>query len=494
MFNLFIALQLDRHFKRQVTLLKILGSSKDYISITELTAISSLSYPTLKKEIDELSDSLKDFISIHFHKSSGYILSFNKDVSLDQLINQLAYQTVVYQVIHSIFHNKSYSLQNMLDLLSISRTSFLRAIHHMNEILQHFQISIQSNPLSFVGEETNIRIMLYGFYASFSDSAIILDSHDENLAIYNSFRQKVTSRPLYFNHFRMSLWFSIMLVRWRNKQFVRLKNNMDEQIIERDVFRIYKEDITAFYNKKFIGASLPYDEVLWFYFSTLATISYSSPFALSDKKYQYRYRQEAREEVLQEISTFIHKLFPDLSLTDEPYIRIEAYLVNMRLLSMITPQSEIIQPDIVDYMKKQYPEIFHICYGLLTELQHDSKELHFHHIEYITASIITIYTSLKSQELKQTKHVLLAIHGPSGFDEYIINRIRGILLPLSPIEFYSETSLFFKEIDVNHMDFIICNYDLHLPKDVACELIRIANIPTEVDWNHLHQISLDYNR
>jgi len=471
-------------------MLKILQASPGGVQVKELSQRLECTPKTVHKEIHLMNAILPEQYALFAFPSAGKVkLTYKKKVSIDTMITMLAKQTLPYQIMNYLLHDKRYTIVQLMKELNVSRTVIFTTLRHMNEILtERYQISISTAPLSFVGKEEDIRFCFFVFYSAFGDNAII-DKDSERAAseLINRSHQ-LGLDCLHFSHFYVTIWLSILKLRWQQRQFVILNEEMETNFADRRNFQLVSAFIKDYY-RSFYSGEIPEGEVIWLYIVSLHCVSYTD--AKEDTKYVYRRKEFP--EVLVTIRQFLGMVFPQEMLENGALGKMEAFLVNVRLLSKMSARFELVAPALHELIKEMHEEHYLQWLECLESLGQDSL-LSFSHPEDLAVSLTVLHVSVLKTEHSKPKHVLFALQGDVGMEEYIAHVVEQLIPKQLLVTYYIEQAVTKEVIQEKGVDLMVCNYDLNLIGETTCPILRLSNIPTLADWRRLQDMVAQLNR
>ena len=482
--SLFLELQIDRQFKRKAALLMHLNDMPDNTSSKRDILIKlHITPPTLLADISVLNKELNDYLHIFSPREGEYQLFLRTGTSLSTVLAQLTKQTVPFQIVNSIFHERKWTFQQALTNLNISRATLTRIIRHMNAVLKRFHVSISSRILRFSGKEEDIRCCLFAFFVNFNSNTIISENVLKDAGKWFDSIQKSNLAYLRYNHYRITLWIAIAQIRWKCKQFVTLNDEIKKIIIRNDEFDYFTRSLRFLFENFSLTSAPLDDEVLWAYITSLHAVSYSTSDSAGENYQHHLFHRYDIPEVFEEIQQFIYRMMPHIRPGDDAYIKIESFLVNTRILSRLSPIYEMTQPTIIQNMKNNHPDVFKKFHQQLKTFSKHGKHLKFHYLEDIAACLTILYiTAIKKARSNRSLNILFAFQGPAGYDEYLMATSKQYFAPQINIQYLFDGEMFDQIDETVKTDLIISNYDLCPPKSMTCPHVRMTNIPTPLDW------------
>ncbi|MBO0462024.1 MULTISPECIES: helix-turn-helix domain-containing protein [unclassified Enterococcus] len=482
--NLPMTLQLDNQFKRQYQILNMVHMNKvNQITINDLSDNLEKSKPTLKKDIEAINLALDAHcISLTIDQKGALSIQYKKALTIDTMITLLAKRTITYQLMDLLLHNVTYSTDELVTALMVSRSTIFKTIRHMNNILKEFNVTITTGPLTLSGSEEDIRFCFFAFYSSFGDSTIIDDDSELDAQYLVKEGHKRDLAFLHFSHFRAALWLSIAKARWKCKKFCNLNRRIKVLIKSSKGFSSLERLLQDYYVSR-SNETLSLNETMWLYLISLHCISYTRQKNLDDGR-SYAFYREENPNIIEAIHRFLTTVFPEKMIEDGSLEKMEAFLVNVRLLSKMSHTYELHSPTMMTQMKERHPEIYQVWYEKLTTLKNNPL-FGFVHIDYIAAALTTFHASLLLKQSHRPLRILFTIQGPPSLDDYILNEIEALFMQRSTVEFQIEQAVTKESIETYQADLVVCNYDLHLIDEHTCQIHRISNIPTIADWRLL---------
>ena len=488
--TLFKSLQLDRQFIRQYDLLMYMYTHKGTQTTQELTCVLEISAPTLRAELSNLRYQLKDHLTIQTVKSGEFALLLSAHTSIHDILRILARQTLVYQIIHQAFYDHKHSMIHMTQILGISRTTYMRVLSHMNTVLRKFHLTLSGGELKFLGREDDIRSFLFHYYVGFGDASIISSTAEQEVKDWMLWSKTVRScRDFRYNHFRAALWLSIVQVRHRAKSFVRMEPSLLHEVQQEKAYSAFHKVAERLLHRYYLSLQIPADEITWMYIVSLHCVTYlpgekhyhsSSPF-MQPLREDRAIRVEARN--LLRTSPF------PIAQTDECFLRLTSFLVNVQALSKLSRNFERCAPSFIYYMRNTYSTVFHGFYRMLLDWTMIGPTLKFDHIESVAACLTTILMTPNKTKHMVPLRVIFALQGSPGYDEYVMEMSKVILSHEIEVYYNYEHIITKEELQRLNVDLIISNFTLHLPASISIPTLRLSYLPTASDWEMLRTMT-----
>ena len=488
--NLFLAMSRDRKFIKKVQLLRTLANAEHSVSIKELITAVDLTPSTIRTEIHTLNDELKAYIDITSPKQGEYLLLFKSNTSIEAIVAELIKEALTFKIIKSLFNNDCFDLYDALDHFSVSRSTYLRTVKSMNEVLTNFNIFIETSTLRFKGKEEDIRVFLFEFFALLGDTQVVSETANEDTSLFLGLIQENIPTPLYYNYFRISLWLSIAKTRWENRCYLEAQFVDLEESVKGSLFFGKFSKVIEYLHFLFNTADyLPKEEYVWAFITSLHCLSYRTPDRLSSIPYDYRYINcEHQPEVRREIQSIIRKFMPNVSEQEDIFLKIEGFLINSHFLSSMSPNYEVITSDFRDFIKTNYESLYVKWLMHLSSVAQKSQLLSYKNIEDLAVCLVSLFLSNSKVNSVKPLKVLFAIQGHAGLDEYIMERAKLYITQNMDVEFFINQPISLEDAEKSDADVVVTNYNAFDYKKIPSHYIHLSTVPTSLDWKILKQL------
>ncbi|WP_179447878.1 helix-turn-helix domain-containing protein [Listeria monocytogenes] len=478
--NIFFALQTDNQFKRQLQLLAYFNKKNKSVSIQQLSRVLSCSPPTLRSTINDLNLILPDQFKIEYKKRKGVKIIHPNYQSIDFAILELAKRTLPFQIINTLFHHQNMSLSKLEEKLFISESVLRSVINQINTVLKNFQISISINKLRFVGEEQDIRYFLYSFYSDFKNHFVEYNQDNPSNKIYMKLLESARQnnlRPMHYNYFQAVTWIQIITQRISSKNFSKLNEKARLIVLEHNSFPPFFKVFNEIFSRMFSNKHVLLEEAMSMYIISLHCIVYSETPADS-----FVYRREESQEIIEKINQFLASILPSELLNVSTTEKIQAFLINLRLLKYISPNFEKVSMPLKKYVKEANPKTYLKWYSYL---KNDWKNIPFpiSHCEDVAVSLTLFHSSIFSAKPLQNIFVLFSFRGESGFADYLVQTSKLILTDNVQAEYFFYEPITKQVIEMKKVDLVVCNYNLPLIENPPCPIVRLSYIPLALEWD-----------
>jgi hypothetical protein len=485
--NLFFTLQENKQFKRQIQILNYLKHAHVPVSTNELARELACSAPTLRSDIHLLNASLPESIQIIWREREGFELQFSDSLSVDSCLAQLAKETIAFQVIDNIFHRNIYSFDHAAELLFISSNTLRRVIHHLNQVLKNYCISISTTHLDFVGEESDIRLFLFSFYSDFRESFIGSSNEELDTESYIELLlsiQKAGLPQLHISHFRAAIWMMVIKNRIYNKKFIALDKKLVKEVCQQKRFHLFYKTFRHSLSYLFAADTHALEEGVWCYLICLHCVSYSESQMMDEEK-QYIYHREVSPQIDEAVTVFLKSIFPEVMFKDDSLKKIRAFLNNLSFLNRLSPQFEQVSFPLKKFIKESNQPVYALWYEQL-QLAVPKQLFPIYHLEDAAVTLTMLHLSLLIKPQKKELRVLFSFQGEAGYDDYLVQSSKQLLTENIAAEYHFEKVITQQMIEEKKIDLVVCNYDL-LVDTFPCKTVHLSYIPTSTEWHFLTQ-------
>lgn len=494
--KLFFMLQKNKQLKRQIQILKYLETTLSTTSIPALARELDCSSPTLRSDISALNMQLPPSAQIVIHAREGIQLIYDKATSVDTHIANLAKQSVAFQIIDNIFHNNIYTFQEATEILYLSKSSLRKFISHINQIMKEFHISISMRSLDFIGKEADIRFFLFVYYCDFRDCFLTYAEDDHYAKDYISLlisARGVKLPRLHFSYFRSTIWLMIIKGRITNQKLITLDKDLIAEFIGEQDFENFNQIYTNFFYNNFSLDEFPVEEAIFSYVVCLHSISYSAAYPKIANAEPHCYCRKTDPRIIEKVNTFLSNIFPKELIGTPALERIQAFLINLRLLTKITSQFELTSYPLQEVIQDSYPELYQAWYALLKKLP---PEVLFpiEHRRDVAVTLTIMQASILSEKKEHKSiFILFSFQGELGYDDILVHDTKALLSDNMKTEYHFEKAVDKDLIEKTQADLVVCNYDLPDIVNCPCPIVRLSYIPTTIDWrilkNKLHDLA-----
>ncbi|MGG5325753.1 hypothetical protein IGJ83_003394 [Enterococcus pernyi] len=458
--------------KRWLTILNFLELS-EVISSTELSKGLGVVERTIIIDVNQVKNEISEYAEITSF-NTGYTLKIKNMEKYLTFKKKLLSQEPLFIILENIFYNNLYSIDEWSDKLYISKTTLVRYLTKVESIFTIYNLSIQYNPLNFVGSEVNIRKFFLDFYyisnytphTIFPDLKVveIAEALFENEQFKNN--TSITSLELayyiYISIERSLRGNNVLLTKESNQIYINNNNNEFEKL---DKY-VYKT-----YNHQLSGDELAY--VYCLYISNRTTnqskeIAFYHQFASSfqiDRLVKNNFNNKL---------IFIENKQLDL-------IFLNSFFLSVKIRHLLSPVYTMNisdhTTDSISYNLVAYENLYMCVQLILEELGIDTYR------KDIISNLLRLKQTLRDIHVKKQKNIVFLLEG----DAFIRQNIEA-----KAIKYFSFHNLFFIDkmyfetfMESNYIDIIVTNYTEYFENISTIKYILFDTIPSLSDWENL---------
>ncbi|EOS8095639.1 helix-turn-helix domain-containing protein [Enterococcus hirae] len=159
MFKTINSLFIEKSFKRELVIVKILIERNTWVSFKELSEINNVVWKTTIRDLENINKTIPRFLEIK-DKAKEVRFSNTGEYCYMDIYSIYLKMSFSYQLFCLLFRNKDINLFKLCDELFISQSHFYKKHHQLKAILPD-GINIDLNSLKVIGDEFKIRKFYY---------------------------------------------------------------------------------------------------------------------------------------------------------------------------------------------------------------------------------------------------------------------------------------------------------------------------------------------
>lgn len=353
---------------RRLEFASILASRKDWVNLGEIANLLDCTERILIEDAVYFRKHFKEFTIETSTKGARII--FNQNSGLKSLYQYMLRNSIAFQLLETLFLNEGQSIAELSNRFYISLSSMYRLIRQVNEDLEHYEFSIETNPSRLSGNETNIRNFFYHYFAqayTFEDWPFT-DINKKSLEKFLNFHISFTHLKndfAYFNKFKIIG--AVNLTRYKNNYFIEtdhINMNLDEVLalkdLYSDLFMEFERDLDITYNTELVL------QLFKNYLQTTFSLSYEN---LTDR---VKTDPQTDEEV-DVISSLLDRIASanNLKIPDKEFLVLA--LRNIAHLDYLEPKPRytLYNQDkfFVEEIAQEFPKFYESVYQAMSELR-----------------------------------------------------------------------------------------------------------------------------
>lgn len=481
----------DKRIKRVVSILGILSLEKFPLTFEELALKLSISVQTIITDIKYIQAILPDEVRVRSTRKVGVLLEVEKGFIITEYIDSISQSSLLFELITQIFNGEKHSFLVWSDKLYISEMSLKRYIKVLKEKLIEFNLSISLNPLNLIGREVDIRYFYYTYFSTASHSKFRPKPNTKHIQVYNQCikeAEEKMSSVLNIDFRNTIFWIMIIQKRIETGHIVELEmKTINENKEIKNYFhfdQIYKKN----FKNIFLIDEINQDESVFAYMVCLNNVIYKEGLLnrIGSK------RTDGIMKLLTE-NTILSNVISALGILNSDQDRFKrlhyAYLVNMTLISEVTPLFQKNSFEIMNYIKKNHNGIFNLW---LIYLKKSTllKKLSISFIEDVCVSLTMISSLFVYNQEVKGKHILFSISGESTYNSYLADLIQIVMPRDINITLVFNSLISRKDLIDLEVDLFVYNHELY-SEDIAeggFHHFHISTIPTDTEWSLLREL------
>lgn len=215
---------LDASSYRRLCLIEQLVSDDKWWTTETLSHLLNCSRRTLISDIQMINNESGEHFFIRTSKQKGVKLIISEFFHMEDIYQDLVKKSLNFQIIKLIIELDVTSNEDLAELLYTSQSSINRNIKQLNVFLAEYELSIQSNPIKFIGSEKQIRYF-YSIFLSEYYMAEIEDFHHPFKEMACNFldqieKERVSEPRSFLTHYKMLIWMIVCSDRIRRGHLI----------------------------------------------------------------------------------------------------------------------------------------------------------------------------------------------------------------------------------------------------------------------------------
>lgn len=389
-------------------------------------------------------------------------------------------------MLSALLDGEEYSIETWCERIWLSERTLRRYLPSLTEVLERYNLTLQLSPfLALIGEEANIRYLYFDYTSQrgWREEDVHLDKTIQKF--YYEFQEAFLTkyqRVLTLDANRAKLWHHVILQRVTKGSFILPRTNVKQKYPMTERFDVFSEIYDQLMKKYFSIETLPYEEHLYAYVVTLASVIYLPP---EGEIYSINLtRKHSYENQYNTIFDFKGSLPLDPSRSKEMYHCVNSFLENLSLLSRVTPLFQRNSFELNQYAQTEFPEIYQSCLAKLkkVELAHDAPLVY---PEDIATNLSLLFSSyLIDTTIENNKKILLSISGEACYVQHLIALLKKRIPGNFDVVWVFNEKITEEYVKREGIDVIIYNHVMLLPIE-DCLNIKVSQFPATGELERL---------
>lgn len=215
---------MDKIIERNITLIKLLYSYNEFVSVGELVKYMGLSSKTIKAELESISEYLRlnNYGFFLIEQESNYYLERKSVNYLDHLLLNINKNSTYFFITSHLFYNKT-NIRDQFNRKYYSVSYFYKSKNKYEETLNRYGLSLSSSPTQLVGDEGVIRFFFYSFYWDNYGKIEWPFTHikkEQSIEIVKSIEDSIQISFTKIEQLKLAYWIAVIVYRTWNQQFI----------------------------------------------------------------------------------------------------------------------------------------------------------------------------------------------------------------------------------------------------------------------------------
>ncbi|WP_010052386.1 helix-turn-helix domain-containing protein [Carnobacterium maltaromaticum] len=467
-------LLIDNSIKRKITILSMLLESKNPISIGLIATKLNITSKTLQLDIADIIANVPNNIQTTTYNN---ILSVekitNNDSGITNYLNELLLDNPLFIIIESIFHGTIKDSFYFAERLYLSESTIKNYLTILKKVLKDYNLTLTYSPIDIVGDEINIRYFYFKYFRYAHPNASQILRNDQYVTMLNVMKSTATEQgiKLNFDYYRLASWLTIVERRIKENKGVHISDEIHFKYSKKDSYLKFKLAIYTHYLSRETPQriDLSESEIMFAYLTRLDAVIYEAhkSFFTDDFFDQLNKFEPLTIEFLQ-ISN------RNLSLNLETGLLFQAYLLNISMLTELTPLFQQIPTKLKNAIEDKHPNIINIWNSIL------KKHTDFNYNYDIAVNL----TLLSETHIRTKRRILFVLTGESTSISYY----KELALKCVPydMEVFFAFNTPLDNTLLEKMNIDLCIYNISPEENLtSSSLYRLSNIPLDSEWDKL---------
>lgn len=483
--KLYMDLVTDKKAIRLIHLIYFLADTSDLLTMDDVAISLGVTKKTLKSDLallQEYSPEIDGFVQV---KKETLIFNRDSTYTIEEILSDIIDQQPLFTLLSALLDGEEYSIETWCDRIWLSERTLRRYLPHLTEVLERYDLTLQLSPyLSLIGEEANIRYLYFDYTSQrgWREEDVHLDEMVQKF--YYEFQEaflKKYQKVLTLDANRAKMWHHVILQRVNKHLYMPQRPDPTQKYPMTDRFEVFSEIYQQLMKKYFSIDDLPYEEHIYAYVTTLATVIYLPPegeiYSINLTKSHYDNQYDA-------IFDFDANIPLDPSKNKEMYHCVNSFLENISLLSRVTPLFQRNSVELNQYAKTEFPAIYQACLAKLkhVKLAHDARLVY---PEDVATNLSLLFSSyLIDTTIENNKKILLSISGEACYIQHLIALLKKRIPSNFDVFWVFNEKITEAYIEREKIDVIIYNHVMLTPIE-GCLSIKVSHFPATGELERL---------
>ncbi|NBA63741.1 helix-turn-helix domain-containing protein [Enterococcus mundtii] len=463
--------------KRWMQILNVIEREQRF-TVVELAERLAISQRTLIKDIQSIKKHLGESATL-FSDYRGYHFEERVRVEYLEKKEQLLEQEILFEIVGNIFYGEMMTIAELAHQYNYAESTLRRFLSKIQSLLRSYGLTLIFNPVSFQGEEANIRKFFFDFYYSGEQTPFTIRPPEGlHHAILKELSGKLGKYELGTGTTISAFYYHlyIMIVRVQQNQLVSLPSWLKKRNYQENDFQLLYSLQGVI--KKEYGIYLTKEEFSWLHFRIITKRTIDR----MDQEHFFTQRFNRWSSVIEPVVTdYLADPFFDRWDTNVLRTFMTSFFVSRLINESISPVLNKELVEVITTIKKnsahRYLEHFRF-------FQKHAQLLNFSsdYFEDIVISFM-VYMDLVFHQYQPVKHVLFLLEGDYLIVQAIRQQAQQQLGERHKLLFMPLQELTQERLDTEQVDLIVTNYRPYVFEyKLKADYVLMNIIPDVNDW------------
>lgn len=484
--KLYIDLVTDKKAIRLINLIYFLADTSDLLTMEDVATNLGVTKKTLKSDIallQEYNPVIDGFVQV---KKETIIFNRDSTYTIEEILSDIIDQQPLFTLLSALLDGEEYSIETWCERIWLSERTLRRYLPHLTEVLERYNLTLQLSPfLALIGEEADIRYLYFDYTSQrgWRDEDVQLDEMVQKF--YYEFQEaflKKYQRVLTLDANRAKMWHHVILQRVGKHLYIPKKQEANKKYEMTDRFEVFSEIYDQLMKKYFSIENLPYEEHIYAYITTLATVIYLPP---EGEVYSINLTRKSNyDNQYNTLFDFGESIPLDPTRRKEMYHCLNSFLENLSLLSRVTSLFQRNSFELNQYAKSEFPTIYQACLVKLKQvkLAHDARLVYPEDVATNLSLLLSSY--LIDTTIENNKKILLSISGEACYVQHLIAILKKRIPGNFDVIWVFNEKITEEYIKREGIDVIIYNHVMLVPIE-GCLSIKVSQFPATGELERL---------
>ncbi|MBP1040802.1 helix-turn-helix domain-containing protein [Vagococcus sp. BWB3-3] len=395
---------LDKNEKRDLDILYHLYSEDKLWSAEELATVANCSVKSVTSSVSTLNELISEYdldCWIQIERHLGIRLCTDSYASIYHLESLYIQNTITYQLMDKLFHERDLSITKLQDAFFLSRSSIYRKLAIIETFILSNGFNFSKTELTITGPEASIREFFYLFYISIADDHFwpfktVSQAHLENKLV--KIEEASHFKLSYAEKLRVLYRLAINSVRYQQKHYVlelpdivKIAPNLEVELAAAAEY--FMEGIPVKYQQ------LEYQYLSLVYLTYANTIEVNNTLGIEEAVDWNRKEKTKAYELVAELLDKMSNIYPQLDLSEYFASSLFIYkLISVANYALLYPMLDV-DLDLNDRWNKRFrsltfsslerPKFTEVLWELIVEIHEENNRelINPHHVFYFIYSV-----------------------------------------------------------------------------------------------------------